>query len=137
MSDEREAVTTRRDVDRPVNGCAGKSVHVWGCGGLGSWIAEFVVRAGAREITICDPGVVTGGLLVRQNYTETSIGEAKAQALATRLRSLRYDIVVHVADGAIPDDLAAVLGADIVRSEERRVGKECVSTCRSRWWTYP
>src|SRR3546814_18815898 len=23
-----------------------------------------------------------------------------------------------------------------VRSEERRVGKECVSTCRSRWLTY-
>src|SRR3546814_14688679 len=23
-----------------------------------------------------------------------------------------------------------------VRSEERRVGKECVSTCRSRWWQY-
>src|SRR3546814_16454708 len=22
----------------------------------------------------------------------------------------------------------------IFRSEERRVGKECVSTCRSRWW---
>src|SRR3546814_1110488 len=24
----------------------------------------------------------------------------------------------------------------LVRSEERRVGKECVSTCRSRWLTY-
>src|SRR3546814_18361563 len=24
----------------------------------------------------------------------------------------------------------------MVRSEERRVGKECVSTCRSRWSTY-
>src|SRR3546814_15221880 len=24
-----------------------------------------------------------------------------------------------------------------VRSEERRVGKECVSTCRSRWSQYP
>src|SRR3546814_10926116 len=23
---------------------------------------------------------------------------------------------------------------DETRSEERRVGKECVSTCRSRWW---
>src|SRR3546814_10541130 len=23
---------------------------------------------------------------------------------------------------------------DYARSEERRVGKECVSTCRSRWW---
>src|SRR3546814_11810958 len=25
---------------------------------------------------------------------------------------------------------------DVVRSEERRVGKECVSTCRSRWSPY-
>src|SRR3546814_12947613 len=25
----------------------------------------------------------------------------------------------------------------MVRSEERRVGKECVSTCRSRWSPYP
>src|SRR3546814_11080642 len=28
-----------------------------------------------------------------------------------------------------------ILTAD--RSEERRVGKECVSTCRSRWSPYP
>src|SRR3546814_15886857 len=26
--------------------------------------------------------------------------------------------------------------ADLKRSEERRVGKECVSTCRSRWSPY-
>src|SRR3546814_12645743 len=25
---------------------------------------------------------------------------------------------------------------DLLRSEERRVGKECVSTCRSRWAPY-
>src|SRR3546814_15124891 len=25
----------------------------------------------------------------------------------------------------------------LIRSEERRVGKECVSTCRSRGWPYP
>src|SRR3546814_2301114 len=25
---------------------------------------------------------------------------------------------------------------DVTRSEERRVGKECVSTCRSRWSPY-
>src|SRR3546814_21079332 len=30
---------------------------------------------------------------------------------------------------------AAVASGD--RSEERRVGKECVSTCRSRWSPYP
>src|SRR3546814_13743628 len=28
-------------------------------------------------------------------------------------------------------------GAAAERSEERRVGKECVSTCRSRWSPYP
>src|SRR3546814_18047487 len=43
--------------------------------------------------------------------------------------------------------MAAVPSADVVitnpthfavaRSEERRVGKECVSTCRSRWSPYP
>src|SRR3546814_13660235 len=26
-----------------------------------------------------------------------------------------------------------LIGMSITRSEERRVGKECVSTCRSRW----
>src|SRR3546814_5718914 len=28
------------------------------------------------------------------------------------------------------------IGVWILRSEERRVGKECVSTCRSRWSPY-
>src|SRR3546814_15587681 len=35
------------------------------------------------------------------------------------------------ADGAITIDSETT--DDAVRSEERRVGKECVSTCRSRW----
>src|SRR3546814_14253319 len=26
--------------------------------------------------------------------------------------------------------------SDTARSEERRVGKECGSTCRARWWPY-
>ena len=33
-------------------------------------------------------------------------------------------------------DAAAAQGATIVRSEERRVGKECASKCRSRWSPY-
>src|SRR3546814_16443458 len=38
------------------------------------------------------------------------------------------------------DQLARRRGDDVdpaKRSEERRVGKECVSTCRSRWSPYP
>src|SRR3546814_15004445 len=34
---------------------------------------------------------------------------------------------------ATPDEEAKVAEAVPGRSEERRVGKECVSTCRSRW----
>src|SRR3546814_12184722 len=33
-------------------------------------------------------------------------------------------------------ELSAGIRRGIVRSEERRVGKECVSTCRSRWSPY-
>src|SRR3546814_12225765 len=32
--------------------------------------------------------------------------------------------------------LGALVGGCLDRSEERRVGKECVSTCRSRWSPY-
>src|SRR3546814_1922855 len=37
-----------------------------------------------------------------------------------------------VAQGVVPV-LADDTPDDLARSEERRVGKECVSTCRSRW----
>src|SRR3546814_15672142 len=30
----------------------------------------------------------------------------------------------------------ALSSVSVIRSEERRVGKECVSTCRSRWSPY-
>src|SRR3546814_13089787 len=50
---------------------------------------------------------------------------------------------VHAADGwtgVVPYGLilsaATVVVMMVSRSEERRVGKECVSTCRSRCWPY-
>src|SRR3546814_11112081 len=55
---------------------------------------------------------------------------------------------VTISGGGTPDTLATVIasgpafvasnvGDDVVlRSEARRVGKECVSTCRSRWSAY-
>src|SRR3546814_10939261 len=41
-----------------------------------------------------------------------------------------------VANGYDSDDLAVYSAEGLSRSEERRVGKECVSTCRSRWSPY-
>src|SRR3546814_16652189 len=49
---------------------------------------------------------------------------------------------LNIGDGqqqhaGVLDDIIARLDRDCdVRSEERRVGKECVSTCRSRWSPY-
>src|SRR3546814_11821726 len=34
---------------------------------------------------------------------------------------------------AVPLLATQILWINLLRSEERRVGKECVSTCRSRW----
>src|SRR3546814_12137249 len=36
----------------------------------------------------------------------------------------------------LPTPTYAVFEGDTLRSAERRVGKECVSTCRSRWSPY-
>src|SRR3546814_1908382 len=58
---------------------------------------------------------------------------AKADALARHIGGA--GICGHDQhDVAEIDGLAVVVGE--ARSEERRVGKECVSTCRSRWSPY-
>lgn len=88
VSDERTDVNRRRDIARPVARYLGAEVLVLGVGGLGSWIAEFITRAGAAKVTVCDTGIITGGLLVRQNYTDHDIGASKADRLAERLRAI-------------------------------------------------
>src|SRR3546814_13101219 len=72
--------------------------------------------------------LVVGGTLDRVGQ-----GVAIVEHLATRvagapagLLEVVHDDVDLDLDGA-GDELAQ-------RSAERRVGKECVSTCRSRWW---
>src|SRR3546814_11387667 len=39
-------------------------------------------------------------------------------------------------EGRVADPGVAVVPVALARSEERRVGKECVSTCRYRWSPY-
>lgn len=115
MSDERPDISTRRDQRRPVTRLRGSHIHLWGCGGLGSWIAELVVRAGAASISVCDPGTVSGGLLVRQNFTEDDIGMVKSQALARRLRAISDGTEVTVVEKLDLDDVSEVLtGADLL-----------------------
>src|SRR3546814_20827511 len=60
-----------------------------------------------------------------------------AQRIASLARmSLQFRGGVSKQRGQRPQR-AFHLGASPVRSEARRVGKECVSTCRFRWFPYP
>src|SRR3546814_10572595 len=47
-----------------------------------------------------------------------------------------FDIRINPTGGLICAQLSGSAGLSQDRSEERRVGKECVSTCRSRWSPY-
>src|SRR3546814_12820087 len=49
----------------------------------------------------------------------------------------RANLMSGAAMTVAPADLAAQTAERLLRSEERRVGNECVSTCSSRWSPYP
>src|SRR3546814_20907298 len=53
-----------------------------------------------------------------------------------RHRLVEGEVGRRGAEAADIDDVVARGRLDEKRSEERRVGKECVSTCRSRWSPY-
>src|SRR3546814_7851342 len=62
---------------------------------------------------------------------------AAIKRVLQRLVQCRFEARIAFAEGdAIEFGLTHNRTALDGRSEERRVGKECVSTCRSRWATY-
>lgn len=114
IDDGRTGVTTRRDHARPVSWFAGKTVELWGCGALGSWIAEYLVRAGVARVVLRDAGYVTTGLLVRQNYTELDVGRPKVDALADRLRALSDRVTVQTERGLAQVALLGECKPDVI-----------------------
>ena len=62
-----------------------KKILLIGCGGVGSPLAELLVRGGFSNITLVDFDIVDKTNLQRQNYLEKDIGEAKVDALKRRL----------------------------------------------------
>src|SRR3546814_4457598 len=63
-----------------------------------------------------------------------------ASATPCRARVMAFDDAGHYVledrHEVLVPAIREFLDANPVRSEERRVGKECVSTCRSRWSPY-
>ncbi|MBE6379794.1 MAG: tRNA threonylcarbamoyladenosine dehydratase [Lentisphaerae bacterium] len=68
-----------------------------GCGGVGSYTAEALVRAGIGELTVFDPDKVHITNLNRQLPALTStINEYKVQVLAQRLLDINPQLKLHV-----------------------------------------
>ncbi len=95
VMENRPEIVTRRDEGATMDWFAGKRVAIWGCGAIGSHIAEHLARAGVAKLVLYDKGRVTRGILVRQNFTVSDINELKVDALAGRVHSISPRIEVE------------------------------------------
>src|SRR3546814_13284211 len=59
---------------------------------------------------------------LRMLFEPRMIGRALDREVEREFKTLRFS--------------GGAQSAKCISSEERRVGKDCVSTCRSRWWPY-
>ena len=69
-----------------------KRVAVFGVGGVGSYVAEALARAGVGTLTLVDNDIVDVTNIKRQiQALHSSIGRPKAQVMAERIRDINPD----------------------------------------------
>ncbi len=75
-------------------------VAVFGLGGVGSYTAEALARAGVGELTVVDNDTVSVTNINRQLYALTStVGMKKTQVAAERIKQINPECRVHIIDG--------------------------------------
>ncbi|WP_051906471.1 tRNA threonylcarbamoyladenosine dehydratase [Methylomarinum vadi] len=85
-------------------------VLVAGMGGVGSFAAEFICRAGVGEMTIVDGDVVESSNRNRQlPALATTEGQSKADVMGDRLLQINPDLKLHIRHQFITPDTAAAL----------------------------
>ncbi|MDH3327456.1 MAG: tRNA cyclic N6-threonylcarbamoyladenosine(37) synthase TcdA [Gammaproteobacteria bacterium] len=81
---------------------ANAHVCVIGIGGVGSWVAEALVRSGIGQITLIDNDDIALTNMNRQIHTLSStLGQQKVLAMAERLLQINPELVVNVIDDFI------------------------------------
>jgi len=79
-------------------------VLIAGLGGVGSWAAEMICRAGIGRMTIVDGDFVTSANMNRQLPALTStIGKKKAEVMGERLKDINPDLELKVISEFIRD----------------------------------
>lgn len=71
-------------------------IAVFGCGGVGSFVVEGLIRTGVKEITLIDFDRIDYSNLNRQLMTNiNNVGELKVEELKKRIYSIHADVKVH------------------------------------------
>src|SRR3546814_18039966 len=115
-------------------------------------MTEFPALYETRVADISAESISLAAALIREGRpvaipTETVYGlacdatnaDAVAQVYAAKGRPSFNPLIAHVTGLEVARQYVEVprQALDLMRSEERRVGKDCVSTCRSRGGPYP
>ena len=113
-------------------------VMVIGCGGVGSWAAETLARAGIGRMTVVDFDTVCIRNFNRQLQALTGmIGKPKAGLLAERLRNINPDACFQSVNHYFNDETADTLMAerpDFVIDAIDHITSKCflIAYCRDR-----
>jgi len=113
-----------------LHGC---TVAIIGCGGLGSNVAEMLVRSGVGRLTLVDFDAVDERNLNRQFFFRDQIGMPKVIALAENLQRIRSDVRLDlVQDRVTPENLVGLVRgacAIVEAVDEAGVKAMIVNTC--------
>src|SRR3546814_16153104 len=88
---------------------------------------------------VCSSDLTDDAPTVHVRYTDLDLSQPDGMKVLRHRVAMVVNTICPMPVGGSMDDMMvnmrcrkhAIKGAN--RSEERRVGKECVSTCRSRW----
>jgi tRNA A37 threonylcarbamoyladenosine dehydratase len=117
-----------------------RSAHVMvaGIGGVGSWCAEALARSGVGALTLIDMDHVAESNINRQAHAlDSTLGQAKVQAMADRLRDINPSCRVDVVDDFVdPGNIDALLAANpavlIDCTDQAQAKIAMVLACRQR-----
>lgn len=114
------------------------SVCVIGIGGVGSWVAEALARAGIGNLSLVDMDEICSSNLNRQVHaTLSTVGKSKVEAMAERIRTLHQNCHVdekfYFFNQKTCDTLLAT-APDVVIDCIDSIPHKCLllSECRSR-----
>lgn len=92
-------------------------IGIVGCGGIGSAVAEQLVRLGVRHLMLIDPDTLTDSNLTRvYGSTASDVGQPKVQILGCHLRGIAPDVNCDSIQAMVTLEATArcLIGCDVV-----------------------